>query len=210
MTTRRKGVWFAAGLVAGLAALNAVGVLRYPGGPLREQSADGLLWLDIRPADQGSSRVSNSQPSDWAITGRSYFYGLLTIRNATPFTATLESVTPVDPTDGLVVDAIYVLRPGAPHAEVTAFGPSGSFPDQATLQRDFARLPAQIAADADPPGAAPQVVVVISSNEPGAFGFTALAIDYRIGPLTFRAIHHLELAGCLGPLPSGTACPEEE
>jgi hypothetical protein len=205
----KRWLWIGALFVAVL-VLNVLGVLRYPGGPLREPSADGPLWLDIRPADQGSSLVSNSQPSDWAIAGRSYYYGQLAIRNETALSAVIEAVTPIDPTPELVVEAIYIQRPGAPRGEVTAFGPTGAFPDASSLEQDFVRLPVSIPGNADSPEDAARVLVVLSSKSPGAFGFSALALDYRLGPLAFRTIHHLALAGCLGPLLPGEACPDPD
>src|SRR4029077_2731880 len=51
---RRNWVRATALVITSLLALNVLGVLRYPGGPLREASADGILWLDTRPADEGS------------------------------------------------------------------------------------------------------------------------------------------------------------
>lgn len=211
MTLRtRRIALIAAGLVIAALALNIVGVLRYPGGPLREPSADGPLWLDMRPSDQGSNTVGNSLPSDWAVAGRSYQFGVLTIHNSTSMSATIEAVTPLDPTAGLVVEGVYVRRPDSPATDVVAFGPVGQFPDAATLQRDFVPLPAAIPPSGDTHEHDALFLVVMRSAGPGAFGFSALAVDYRFGPFTFHAIHHLALAGCLGPLPAGAACPAEE
>jgi hypothetical protein len=197
-------------LVAAVVVLNVVGLLRYPGGPLRDPSDDGPLLLDMRPADQGSDAVGNSQPSDWAIAGQSYDFGVLTIHNPTPFTATVEAVTPLDPTPGLTLVAVYVRRTGSPSTGIVAFGPSGQDPDPATLDRDFVALPATVVPTGDTHEQDAEVVVVVRSDRAGAFGFSALALDYRIGPFTFHAIQHLALAGCLGPLPVGVTCPSSE
>jgi hypothetical protein len=211
MTLRiRRIALIAAGLVIAALALNIVGVLRYPGGPLREPSADGPLWLDMRPSDQGSNTVSNSLPSDWAVAGRSYHFGLFTIRNPTSLSASLEAVTPLDPTAGLILEAVYVRRLDSPPTDIIAFGPAGQYPDPATLQRDFVPLPAAIPPSGDTHEHDVQVLVVVRSDGPGAFGFSALAVDYRFGPFAFHSIQHLALAGCLGPLPSGATCPPGE
>lgn len=209
--TKRQRTWIGlAGLAAVLVGLNVVGVLRYPGGPLRDPSDDGALWLDLRPADQGSVLVGNSQPSDWALAGRTYDFGLLTIHNATSYSATIESVTPVDPTEGLSLVSVYVRRAGSPSNGIVGFGPSGMDPDPATLQREFSVLPFAVGPGGETPEHDTQVLVVVRSDRAGAFGFSALALDYRIGPFTFHAIQHVALAGCLGPLPPGVTCPPTE
>jgi len=213
MTLRtRRIALLAVGLVVAGLALNIVGVLRYPGGPLRDPSDDGPLWLDTRPSDQGSNTVGNSLPSDWAIAGRSYDFGLLTIHNPTNYSATLEVVTPLDPTPGLVVEAVYVRRSGAPPTSTgtLAFGPTGLNPDPATLQRDYVRLPATVEPSGDTHELDAQVLVVVRSASPGQFGFSALALDYRLGPFTFHAIEHVALAGCMGPLSADVTCPASE
>lgn len=204
MRSRRSTLAVLAVLTAAL-ALNVAGLLRYPGGPLREPSADGPLWLDTRPADQGSIIVGNTLPSDWAVAGRSYNVGTLTIHNPSSLTATLEAVTPLDPT-GLVLEAVYGRQSDAPSAEITGFGPSGEHPDLATLGRDFATLPLAIPPSGDSHDRDTQLLVVLRSTGPGAFGFSALAVDYRLGPFAFHVIEHLALAGCMGPLPSGSSC----
>jgi len=193
--------------LAGLLVLNVLGVLRYPGGPLREPSADGLLWLDIRPADQGSAQVADVS-GYWHAIDVPLQYGLLSLSNNSGYSATVEAVTPIDPSPGLIVDALYVLKTGAAPGDVLAWGTGGVYPTETTLDRDYTTLPAVVepAADALHP---PNVILVVRSREPGAIGWSALAVDYRIGPFTFRTVHHLALAGCLGPLPAGTTCGDE-
>jgi hypothetical protein len=199
-----------AAFVAAAVVLNVVGLLRYPGGPLRDPSDDGPLLLDIRPADQGSNTVGNSLPSDWAIAGRSYDYGVLTIHNPTPFTATVEAVTPLDPTAGLTLVAVYIRRTGVASMATFALSPSGQYLDPATLNRDFVLLPAAVEPSGDTHEQDAEVVVVVRADRAGAFGFSGLALNYRIGPFTFHAIQHLALVGCLGPLPGGVICPSNE
>lgn len=197
-----------AGVAATLILLNVAGVLRYPGGPLRDASADGLLWLDVRAAGQGSNTTGFGPGDQWAV-GRSYDYALMSIHNPWPFTATVGNVTPLEPSPGLSVEAIHVQRPGS-SVDAFALFPSGERLDQSELQRDFIPVPAEVAPTGDTHDHDLLVFLVLRSNEPGAFGFSALALDYRVGPLTFRTTYHQALAGCLGPLPPNETCPTSE
>ena len=185
--------------------LNVLGVLRYPGGPLREPSADALLWLDIRPADQGAV-VAGDAPGYWHQAGVPLQYGMLTLANPSSLSGTIEAVTPVDPTPGLVVDAVYLMKPGSTRGEVLAWGPGGVYPPQSTIDQDYTTLPAQIGPTDEAHLLDPGVILVVRSLEPGPIGWSALAIDYRIGPFTFRVIQHAGLTGCIGPLPTGSQC----
>jgi len=206
---RRQAVL--AGLIVAIAiaiGLNVLGILRYPGGPLRESSADGFLWLDVRPADQGSNAVGDVAGS-WHAVDVPLQFGILTVSNPSSFSATIDAITPIDATPGLVIDAVYVMRPDMPRGEVLAWGPSGVYPPASILTSDYTALPATVV----PTGAThehdPAVLVIVRSAEAGPIGWSALEVAYRIGPFAFRAIHHLELRGCLGPLPSGAECGDE-
>jgi hypothetical protein len=191
-----------------LAALNVTGLARYPGGPLREANADGPLWLDIRPSDQGSSSVGNDEPADWAKVGVPLYFGLLMLRNPWPWNATVEAITPVSPTPGLILDAVYVSRPGVSIGDPTVLGPEPSVPGGLTLDEAYSGLPAKVESDTNSPEKSAFTLVKVHSDQPGALGFKALAIDYRIGPFAFRAVQHLALQACLGPLPTGSRCPK--
>jgi hypothetical protein len=160
-----------AGLAAAVLALNVVGFLRYPGGPLRDPSDDGPLWLDLRPADQGSVTVGNTQPSAWAIAGHAFYFGLLSLHNPTDLDATLEAVTPLDVTPGLAVTGVYVRRPDVPASGTVGFGPAGELPDDQALGRDYVQLPATVPASGDGHAHDLNIIVVLSSSGPGAFGF---------------------------------------
>jgi hypothetical protein len=122
----------------------------------------------------------------------------------------VEAVTPLDPTPGLTLVAVFIRRTGVASTGTFAFSPSGQYLDPATLQRDFLVLPAAVEPTGDTHEQDAEVVVVVRSDRAGAFGFSALALDYRIGPFTFHAIEHLALAGCLGPLSGGVTCPSNE
>jgi hypothetical protein len=197
-----RGVVAAAAITLGL---NVVGVLRYPGGPLREPSADALLWLDIRPANQGSNLVGDVSGS-WHAIDVPLQFGILSLSNPSGFTATIESVTPVDPTQGLIVDAVYVLKPDGSHREIAAWGTPGVYPPAETLASDFTTLPAIVVPTGDSHEHDPAVILYVRSPVAGPIGWSALAVDYRIGPFTFRTIQHDALAGCLGPLAAGSQC----
>ena len=198
----------AGGLVAALVLAlewNVLGVLRYPGGPLREASADGMFALDIRPANQGAV-IAGDVPGFWHPIDGPLQYGLLTLSNPSGFSATIEAITPVDPTAGLIVDAVYVMKPDAERTEVLAWGTGGVYPPASEMERDYTTLPALIMPTDDTHLHDPSVILIVRSSEPGPIGWSALAVDYRIGPFSFRVIRHAGLTGCLGPLPPGSQC----
>jgi hypothetical protein len=205
---RQRVVRSAAVVVLAILALNVVGLLRYPGGPLREEGIDAPLWLDIPAGNQGSSAVGFRQPNDWALAGRPLYYGLLTLHNPWPWAATVEAITPIDPSPGLVVEGVYVSRAGSLATGTTIWTeplmPAGQRFDEA-----FSGLPAAVEPNGPTHEADARTLLVVRADRPGLISFSALAVDYRVGPLSFHVVEHLALRGCLGPLPSGTSCPEE-
>jgi hypothetical protein len=207
---RRRVVRSAAVVVMALLALNTVGLLRYPGGPLREEGIDAPLWLDIPPSNQGSSAVGFHQPNDWALAGRPLYYGLLTLHNPWPWPATVEAITPIDPSPGLVVEAVYVSRPGSVATETATIWTEPLVPAGQRFDEAFSGLPAAVEPNRSTNEADARTLLVVRADQPGLMGFSALAVDYRVGPLTFHVVEHLALRGCLGPLPSGAECPDEE
>lgn len=108
----RRLLVIGAAAVVVLVALNVIGVLRYPGGPLRDQS-DAPLWLDIRLGESGSSRVDLGPTAGRDLLGTPVYYSVPVLTNSWPWPATVEAITPVDPTPGLVVDGVYVSRAGS-------------------------------------------------------------------------------------------------
>jgi hypothetical protein len=193
-----------AGAALLLVVLNVVGVARYPGGPLREPNADGPLWLDIRPADQGSSGGGNWEPADWAQAGLPVWDGELDLHNTAPWPVTVETITPIDPTRGLVLDGVFVSRNGLTGVGSLGMGLASDvpLPPGQTFESTFTGLPASLG-----PGTESEVYVVVHADQPGSLGFAALDVAYRVGPFTFHAVQHLFMNVCLGPLPSDTFCP---
>ncbi len=202
----RRGGIAVSGIAVLLVALNIAGYARYPGGPLREPSATGPLWLDMRPADQGGFTVGND-PTDWARTGVPLYYGELTLHDEWPWPVRVEAIAPVDLTGGLTIQAVHLSRPGTPAGPVTGWGPELLLPPGLTLEQAYVLLPANV----EPAGASherdAQTLLVVSGSRPGRAGFSSLALDYRVGPFAFRVIQHVALVACLGPLPAGVTCP---
>ena len=189
-------------------ALNVLGFLRYPGGPLRDPSADGPIWLDIRPANEGAIEVGDVS-GHWQLLDVPLQYGVLSLGNPSPFTATIDAITPIDATAGLVVDAVYVQRPDGVRGEVAAWGTTGVYPPPAVLATEFAMLPATVEPTGESHERDPVVILIVRSAQPGPIGWSALAVDYRLGPFSLRVIQHFSLTGCLGPMPAGMTCGDE-
>jgi hypothetical protein len=192
------------GIALLLLILNLIGLARYPGGPLRDPGADGPFWLDTRPSDQGAAS-SGEQPADWAKAGAPLYYGLLTLHNPWPWSATVEAITPIDPTPGLTLVSVFIGRSGTPGGTI-AFGPAPEPPSGQTLDGAYARLPAPVGPGGDSHELDAPTLLVIRADQPGSLGFSALAVDYRVGPLTFRTIQHFALTACVGPLSPGVLC----
>lgn len=205
---RRIGV-IAIVVVVALAALNVAGLVRYPGGPLRDRSDDGLFWLDLRPSDQGSSTVGFGPDADWATVGRSIYNGDVTLRNPWPWAATVEAVTPIDPSPGLIVDGFYLSRPGRSSAASDDLDIAAPDVSGIAFNADFSALPAVVPPAGPTPDGDARTLLVLHTDRPGPMTFSALAVDYRIGPATFRAVQFFGLAGCIGPLRAGVTCPSE-
>lgn len=194
-------------VVAAALALNVVGVLRYPGGPFMDENETNLLWLDIPPANQGYSKVS-TQPSDTSAVGRTLYSGWSGITNQWPFEATVESITPLEATPGLVIDQVWLGKPAGLAGSGSGFGPTPNLPDGVRIEDRYATLPAVVASLGSPDAYAP-ILLVLHGDRPGPVGYRGLQIDYRVGPFTFRVTQHTALALCLGPLPAGVTCPSE-
>jgi len=183
--------------------LNVAGVLRYPGGPLRDPSADGPLWLDLRPADQGGIEVG-SEPSDMSAAGRPIYFGTLALSNPWPYPARIEAITPVDPTAGLVIDHVWLGRPADVGAVAMGLGPEPGVPPE-QFDEVFQPLPFEIEANVGPDRAV-IVLIELHADAPGGTGFRSLAVDYRVGPASFHVVQPYMLALCLGPLDPGQEC----
>jgi hypothetical protein len=197
--------WIGVGLPL-LLLLNVAGVARYPGGPLRDPSDDGLFALDIRPADQGYNEISND-PVDWAATGEPLYFGAVYLENPWPVGAAIEGVRPLELTPGLTLDRALV---GIPPDGTSSMGwGDRQLLTEAALDETFGgalsplpvTVPAATAADR-----ATNVLLVLSAATPGRYGFRGVEIDYRVGPFTFHATQHIALDACIGPFPPGQEC----
>lgn len=183
--------------------LNVIGMVRYPGGPLRPGVSNDPLWLDLTPAGDGWSVGTEASP--WSAVGKTIYIGADPLTNPWPWAATVEAITPMDITGGLVVDRILVGLPGSASAGVIGVGFEPVLPNGAAISDLYGPLPATIEPETSLDGAIP-ILLVVHGDQPGTAGFTELAIDYRIGPFTFRVVQHMGVALCLGPLSAGTEC----
>ena len=197
------------GLLA-VVGLNVAGVLRYPGGPLRDPSDDGPLGLDLRAADQGYSSVAND-PTDSVVTGAPLYFGTVTLVDSWPVDATVEAVRPLELTPGLTVErAVLGIVPAGlspigwgdrtllatEAADETYGGALGDLP---------VVVPSNTSADRGS-----TLMLVVSAATPGRYGFRGVEIDYRIGPFSFRATQYLALDSCIGPFAPGQSCSTGE
>jgi hypothetical protein len=197
----RRALVVAGAIIIVALVLNFVGMVRYPGGPLRGPSADGILWLDIRPADQGQVINGNDPSADWARTDTDLVFTGLWLSNPSPWAVTVEAITPIEISPELVVGEVLVLRPQA-EEQLVQYGPLTA-EGRAVLGRDYSPLPARI----DPGESNRSVALVVRSSRPGSAGFEAMAIDYRLGPFTLRVVHHVALHACLGMKIEERVCP---
>jgi hypothetical protein len=193
----KRALVIAGAIVIVALALNVAGLIRYPGGPLREPSADAILWLDIRPADQGQIINGGHGPVDTDLV----FSGLW-LSNPWPWAATVEAITPIDVSGELVAGEVLALRANT-EEQLVQYG-AVTEERRAILDSDYAPLPEVIR-----PGESNRnVALVVKSSKPGPVGFEALAIDYRLGPFAFRVVHHTALHACLGMTVEERVCPD--
>lgn len=193
--------------VLGVLTLNVLGLLRYPGGPFMDENDTNLLWLDIPPANQGYSKVTTIA-SDSSAVGLTIYSGWSGLTNKWPFVATVESITPLEATPGLVIDQVWLGKPDGLAGSGSGFGPTPNLPDGVRIEDRYAALPAAVGSVSSPDGYAP-ILLVLHGDQPGPAGYRGLQIDYRVGPFTFRVTQHTALALCLGPLPAGVSCPSD-
>lgn len=213
MTPGRRtiSVGIVAALVVVLATLNVVGVLRYPGGPLRDRSDDGLFWLDTRPSDQGMNSVGFRWPdAAWATVGTSIYFGNVTFHNPWPWDATVEAITPIDPSPGLVVRGVYISRPGISSDESVGLGIEPVMPPGFTFEQAFASPPVAVKPATGLPSDDAKMLLVLTTDRPGPMTFEGLNVEYRVGPLTFRSVQYMALHGCVGPLTANVTCSETD
>lgn len=204
---RAIAIGIGAVVVAAL-VLNVLGVVPYPGGPLREPYADGPLWLDTHAEDQGGVTVGSTAESDWAVTNADFAVGSMIFENPWPFAATVESIEPVGASDGLQVTGALVRRPDVPRSStegIIGFAHVGP-QEQAIFATQYAPLPAVI----EPGAPRRDFIIQVRSPNAGHAGFDAVAVTYRVGPFSFRVVHHFGLELCLGETAATRNCPDEE
>ncbi len=190
-------------ILVAVVLLNVIGMVRYPGGPLRPGVSDDPLWLDLTPS--GERWSVGTQPSEWSAVGRTIYIGADPLTNPWPWAATVEGITPMDITGGLVVDRILLGVPGSALAGVIGIGIEPVLPNGGVISDLYTALPATI--ERHTLDEAIPILLVVHGDRAGPAGFTGLAIDYRVGPFTFRVVQHMGLTLCLGPLPAAQECP---
>jgi hypothetical protein len=201
MTPRRVAIGLALTAVL-LFAMNATGLLRYPGGPLREPGADGLLWLDTRPADQGNNQVEISSRA--GVGSGVPLYTGMSLSNDWPWPATIEQIRLLGATPGLRLVEARMALPGTSGEMAGAMAGSGQEIADLRLDTDYGPLPANLAAHNEIGEG--RVSIEVTADQPGEYSYDALAVDYRVGPFTFTVVHHQAFGVCVVPLPTGSAC----
>ena len=169
-------------------------------GWVRDPIDTGPLWLDLGPGIQGSDSYGNT-PADWARMGAMLFFDGLVLHNGGPWPATVEAVTPVDPSDGLAVQAVCVARPTTVVSSQMGWGPAPLLPEGLTLDQAYASPPAVVELSGRSPAHDVGVLLDVSGSHAGPAGFSALAVDCRVGPFAFRAIEHVAWSPVSGRCP---------
>jgi hypothetical protein len=201
VTRRRLVLGLALALVVVL-ALNVVGLLRYPGGPLKQPLDGSVLWLDLPVGHHPGSRVSAGTGAGITVNDTIYIGTALT--NDWPLAVDVESVHLVDATPGLGLADYWIARPG------TEGGlPGLTINDPGVdLQADFQALPAELAAG-NRPGEG-RAVLALSASAGGEYSYSGLAVEYRVGPFSFSTIYDPAITVCVSPLPQGATCSLDE
>ncbi|MEP7379213.1 MAG: hypothetical protein ABI725_06565 [Chloroflexota bacterium] len=200
--SRRTVVLIAAVVVVGLLAANVMGLWRYPGGPLRLPNADGLLWLDHLPDDQGNNNIGFSTLAG-VTTGMPIYVGL-DARNQWSTSAVIEGVRLVKATPGLRLIEARLARRGATNTGLTVASGVGPELDSLRLYEDYRPVPADLGGNA--PIAEGQMWLLVLADAPGEQSFDTVALDYRIGPFSFTVDMHQGFSACIVPMPSGVIC----
>ncbi len=199
--------WIAAGVgffTLAVLVLNLTGLLRYPGGPMREGTANGILWLDTKPADQqGGFQIAVPEAAG-LMTGE-VFATTVFLVNAWPWDAQLEDVALVDATPGLeLVRARLVLAgyAGSPPGAVwdTPDAIAARYPGN-----HLGVLPQTVAARSNPSQG--NVILELRTTTPGEYSYRGVRINYRSGPFAFQVVYGQGARLCFGPLSPNQACP---
>ena len=189
-------------VVAIALAANVAGLLRYPGGPLREVNADGPLWLDMRSAGQNQA-IQGFGASAGIPFGPPLYTGIV-LHNLSPWPATIERISLIDPTPGLALAGAGLALPGS--SGTLAGLIFGDHSDVAEPE-DYGPLPATLPGDnrADEG----RVLLTVATTAPGHQQYRAVAVDYRIGPFAFKSTFHQAISVCLAPVPADASCGDD-
>lgn len=190
------------GLLIALVALNVAGLLRYPGGPLRQPSTDAWLWLDVRAADQGMNYVGAGTLA--RIPRGELIYSGVALANSSPWTATIERVELLDATPGLRLVDARLARPGTDGDLAGPATESMIDISYLRLDTDYQPLPADLHGY-NAPGEG-RLTIALIADEPGEYAYRGVAVNYRLGPFSFRVTHGPSLAVCLVPMLAGERC----
>ena len=191
-----------ASVVAFVLAANVAGLLRYPGGPLRELTADGPLWLDTRSAGQ-SQAIQGFGSSAGIPFGQPLYTGIF-LHNQSPWPATIERISLIDPTPGLALADVGLALPGS--SGTLAGLIFGDHSDIAEPE-DYGPLPAPLPGDNSADEG--RALLTVSTTTPGHQQYRAVAVDYRIGPFAFQSIFHQAISVCLTPVPADDSCGDD-
>jgi hypothetical protein len=201
VTRRRLVLGLALALVVVL-ALNVVGLLRYPGGPLKEFPDGSLLSLDIPLG--GDTRNQVGVTSAAGLTRYEPVCEGVYLRTGLGLPVTIEDMRLVDPTSGItLVDSVMVTPDAATGGVIgVAYGP-------ACISIDgHSSLPETLAAESQPRDGL--ALVVSMATSPGRQSYSGIAIDYRVGPFSFTTVYGPAMAVCVSPLPQGATCSPDE
>lgn len=200
----RRVVTVGAAGIAALLVLNVAGIARFPGGPLREWKDGGVLWLDVRPSDWGSSGDFNAPEAEWAQANADYEYTSALATNDWPWAVEVERITPMTTSGDLAVAETRLIRPDrAEDSVLNAVGPLT--PDQqAIIDADFAPLPGSVGTGA----VGKRFAITFHETRPGPAGWDTLAVDYRVGPFSFRVVQHTALRLCVGATVAERTCDQ--
>ena len=201
---RRIGSGAALALGA-LLILNVAGVLPYPGGPMREFTADGPLWLDTKPADQqGGFEIVMPQAA--GLTIHEVFVTTVFLQNAGPWEATLERVDLVDGTPGLTIRSAGLRLPGLATAVPASDRGSPEAIDARYPDQHLGALPLAVAGNSS--DIHDQLLLELQVTRPGEYSYRGVRVRYRVGPFALQAVYGQGAWLCFGPLPPNTTCAE--
>ncbi|HEY7023987.1 MAG TPA: hypothetical protein VH371_03370 [Candidatus Limnocylindrales bacterium] len=178
-------------------ALNVIGFVRFPGGPLKEDPEGALLALDLPLGDQARNAVGLT--SEAGVTPYTPVYVGVFLRPAAGLSATIEDMRLVGATSGIVLVDSLMARPGKPQSGIGAV--AGEIGD---ALNNYESLPGTLAAESS--GASRPAVAVTVATRPGEQSYEGVAVDYRMGPFTFSTIYGPSVTVCVQPLPDGVDC----